>query len=102
MTACTGDPEEKPVKLPYIPHPQLQDGFGYFICEDKKCKQQILPQIDGYNKTVIMPHPEYPNRDMRVTTMVTMCRNCNREYTREDLKRLTKKKKMLRAVKITM
>lgn len=101
MTACTGDPEEKQIKLPYIPHPLLQDGFGYFICEEKKCKQQIIPMIDLAIATILVPLQDKPHRTKSIKMQVVRCTNCSRDYTKPELEKLTKKKKMLRAVKIT-
>lgn len=89
-------------KSPFIQHPQLQDGFGYFICEQKGCKHQIIPMIDGYVKTINLPHVQFPNRTVTTKIKVTMCRGCKREYTLQELEKLTKKKKVFRAVKITM
>ena len=96
----TTDPEVKKEKSAYISHPQLQDGFAYFICEDKKCKHQILPMVDGYEKTIMLPNIKFPHRTEYGKALMIMCRNCKHEYSEKDLERLTKKKKMLRAVKI--
>ena len=91
---------EQPTK-PYIKHKLLQHGHGFFICTKKGCNQQIIPMLDLALKTIIIPVPNKPHRNKEIKMQVIRCTNCSQEYNKLDLDKLTKDKKMFRAMKKT-